>query len=116
MILSAENRSEDPAGSEGSMQLPGPSQETSNNEIENKGHSSLTEIVDILSFFKDPTNKNNNKDSGTGVKPSEPSATTITKQHGKIYRRGHTDNWACHNCKQKGDRWFMQQHECKGQK
>lgn len=31
-----------------------------------------------------------------------------------IYRLGHTDKFACHNCKKQGDRWFMGQHECSG--
>jgi hypothetical protein len=29
-----------------------------------------------------------------------------------IYRLGHTDTFACKNCKQRGDRWFMQIHNC----
>jgi hypothetical protein len=32
-----------------------------------------------------------------------------------IYRVGHTDSWACKNCKLKGDTWFMRDHSCKGQ-
>ncbi len=31
------------------------------------------------------------------------------------YRIGHSDMWACKNCSQSGDKWFMQQHHCKGQ-
>jgi hypothetical protein len=31
-----------------------------------------------------------------------------------IYRLGHSDTWACEDCKQKGDKWFMQQHLCSG--
>lgn len=29
-----------------------------------------------------------------------------------IYRLGHSDTFACHNCKNKGDKWFMQKHVC----
>ena len=29
-----------------------------------------------------------------------------------IYRLGHSDTFACHNCKNKGDKWFMLQHNC----
>ena len=32
-----------------------------------------------------------------------------------IHRLGHSDTFACENCKQKGDIWFMKQHNCKGQ-
>jgi hypothetical protein len=31
-----------------------------------------------------------------------------------IYRIGTTDNWGCKRCKNTGDKWFMQQHQCKG--
>src|SRR5215207_5465939 len=27
-----------------------------------------------------------------------------------IYRLGHSDIWACKNCKQTGDKWYMQKH------
>jgi hypothetical protein len=29
-----------------------------------------------------------------------------------IYRLGHSDTFACHSCEKKGDKWFMQQHNC----
>jgi len=29
-----------------------------------------------------------------------------------IYRIGNTDTWACKNCKQKDDIWYMKQHNC----
>jgi hypothetical protein len=32
-----------------------------------------------------------------------------------IYRLGHSDTFACKDCKLKGDIWFMEQHPCKGQ-
>ncbi len=32
-----------------------------------------------------------------------------------IHRLGHSDIFACQNCKLKGDIWFMKQHLCKGQ-
>ena len=31
-----------------------------------------------------------------------------------VYRLGHSDIWACNNCKQRGDKWFMQKHLCRG--
>jgi pyruvate dehydrogenase complex dehydrogenase (E1) component len=33
-----------------------------------------------------------------------------------IYHIGHSDTFGCHNCKQKGDKWFMQKHFCQGLK
>jgi hypothetical protein len=32
-----------------------------------------------------------------------------------IHRIGSSDTWGCRYCKQKGDKWFMQQHVCKEQ-
>ena len=31
-----------------------------------------------------------------------------------IFRKGNSDTWACKECKVTGDKWFMQQHQCKG--
>jgi hypothetical protein len=31
-----------------------------------------------------------------------------------IYRLGHSDTWACKNCRQRGDIHYMKQHFCKG--
>ena len=31
-----------------------------------------------------------------------------------IYRLGRSDVFGCHNCRQKGDKWFMQKHMCRG--
>ena len=33
-----------------------------------------------------------------------------------IYREGRTDIWACKNCNQTGDKWYMRRHNCRGQK
>ena len=41
-------------------------------------------------------------------------ATTPTNSPSPIYRLGHTDKFACHNCKKQGDKWFMEGHECSG--
>jgi hypothetical protein len=32
-----------------------------------------------------------------------------------IHRLGHSDTWACKNCDQRGDKWFMQNHCCRGE-
>jgi phage antirepressor YoqD-like protein len=31
-----------------------------------------------------------------------------------IHRIGHSDTWGCKYCNQKGDKWFMQKHICRG--
>ena len=37
-----------------------------------------------------------------------------SRESNSVYRLGHSDIFACYNCKQKGDKWFMQKHWCKG--
>jgi hypothetical protein len=37
-----------------------------------------------------------------------------TKGAPPIYRLGHSDKFACHNCRIRGDKWDMEQHECRG--
>jgi len=41
------------------------------------------------------------------------SLSSITESK-SIYRLGHSDTFECHNCKQKGDKWFMEKHFCQG--
>ena len=45
---------------------------------------------------------------------SQPSPSSTTGLNKSIYRLGHSDTWCCNNCRQKGDKWYMQQHLCKG--
>jgi hypothetical protein len=46
--------------------------------------------------------------------PSDPSAHNSSLEVSKqtIYRLVHTDMFACHNCQNKGDKWFMKKHLC----
>jgi septal ring factor EnvC (AmiA/AmiB activator) len=37
---------------------------------------------------------------------------TLSSIAKSIYRLGHSDTFGYHNCKQKGDKWFMQKHFC----
>lgn len=37
----------------------------------------------------------------------------ITKRNKvDIYRIGNTDTFACNDCRLKGDKWFMREHDC----
>jgi hypothetical protein len=47
--------------------------------------------------------------TGGIIHTSPPSSST------SIHRLGHSDTFACENCNQKGDIWFMKRHPCKGQ-
>ena len=48
--------------------------------------------------------------------PSEPSADEPTEQQipNSVYRLGHSDLFACKNCKLRDDKWGMINHRCKG--
>jgi hypothetical protein len=55
--------------------------------------------------------------------PSEPSGANLVSNIVKdlattntIYRIGHSDNFACKNCKVIGDRFFMEAHACRASK
>jgi hypothetical protein len=60
------------------------------------------------------------------IKPSEPSGPSANLDRSNngvrevskstIFRLGHSDTFACHNCKNKDDKWFMQQHNCNEKK
>lgn len=45
--------------------------------------------------------------------PSQPSLQGIVQN---IYRIRDTDTWACKNCKQRDDKWYMQKHLCSGKR
>ena len=53
------------------------------------------------------TNNTNDKNQTTAI---------IVDVSKTIYRLGHSDTFACHNCKKTGDKWFMQTHDCRGKK
>jgi hypothetical protein len=56
-------------------------------------------------------------DSKHPVHPPDPPHPTLAPTAGvgvRIHRLGGTDTFACQNCKMRGDKWFMEQHECSG--
>lgn len=46
--------------------------------------------------------------------PQVASAANTGDVSKTIYRIGNTDTWACKNCKQRDDIWYMKQHHCRG--
>ena len=44
------------------------------------------------------------------------SHASQSKSCNTIYRLGHSDIFACHNCSLRGDKWEMRQHPCRGSK
>jgi hypothetical protein len=67
-----------------------------------------------------PYNNGNDKtSSGTQTSLLTPQQTTTTNDFAvakTIFRLGRSDTFACHNCKNKGDKWFMQRHNCSRKK
>ena len=116
LVADTDHRPEDPEGSEGSMEMPGDNHYK--DDIDNEKDSNILS-KNTQDIAQNPANilkPEDNRNDDMSPKPSElseRSATTITQP--AIYRIGHTDNWACHNCRQNGDKWFMQKHECRGQ-
>ena len=63
----------------------------------------------LLSDFCNPLN-HEFKDKHLWIKKARGlGASTGTDS---IHRLGHSDTFACHNCKVTGDRWFMEKHCC----
>jgi hypothetical protein len=94
-----------------------------NSKIElflNNEHSSMPNIA---TKFVNITNKQNHQatlDTKTWntnlqepLQPLQPSLQVIGQS---IYRIGNTDSWACKNCKQRDDKWYMQKHLCSGKR
>ena len=67
----------------------------------------ISEVPEVTEVFYLPNKKGKDNETGDDSLPSSSSSSPI-------YRLGHSDTYACHNCKQKGDKWFMQKHWCKG--
>jgi hypothetical protein len=80
-------------------------------------------MPNIATNFVNITNKQNNqatldpKTLNTGLQePSQPSQPSLQSIGQSIYRIGNTDSWACKNCKQRDDKWYMQKHLCSGKR
>jgi hypothetical protein len=61
----------------------------------------------------------NNGDEKVSLGDTASSQQTMTNDSAvakTIFRLGRSDTFACHNCKNKGDKWFMQTHDCSGKK
>ena len=121
--LPAEDKTEGSEGSEGFRKGQATSEQNSSIEYTNNLH-------DIPKVFEKTYDNNPNNittreerllDSATKLsEPSEPSGSESfsgfhrdPNRSNTIYRIGRSDNWACKNCRLKGDKWFMRQHLCR---
>jgi hypothetical protein len=124
--LSDENNDADGSdGSDGFSKSLVAFKENNNTKITDN-HENHTNIYEVnTNNIVNNTREKNENPSVTLVEPSEPSAkvlgessTAIVQQAQQvsksIYRLGHSDTWGCKSCRQKGDKWFMQQHLCRG--
>jgi hypothetical protein len=94
-----------------------------NGKIEVFRNNEHINTPNIATNFVNITNKQNHQATlGTETvnkyvqKPSQPSLLSLQGIGQSIYRIGNTDNWACKNCKQRDDIWFMQKHPCSGKR
>jgi hypothetical protein len=67
-----------------------------------------------ISKSSDPNNIGYIDRSTHSIHSIHPDNTLENKPKRDTYRIGNTDIIGCHNCKMTGDRWFMQDHPCKG--
>jgi hypothetical protein len=63
-----------------------------------------------------PYNNGNNKASLGETASSQQTMTNDSAVAKTIYRLGHSDTFACHNCKKTGDIWYMETHDCSRKK
>jgi hypothetical protein len=96
---------------------------THNGKIEVFRNNEHIVMPNITTNFVNITNKQNHQatlDTKTlntiFQEPSQPSQPSLQGISQSIYRIRDTDTWACKNCKQRDDKWFMQKHLCRGVK
>jgi hypothetical protein len=122
-VIEEEYRSR-PEGSEGYTEEPTSQNEDkeSGKEDNSLGNSSVNsdnngQNTDNKGAERSPGHVEPSDSSGQVLEKSSTTSTTADqtkKIPPPIYRLGHSDTWACHDCKQRGDRWFMEKHLCKG--
>jgi hypothetical protein len=96
---------------------------THNGKIEVFSNNEHNIMPNIATNFVNITNKQNyqatldtktlNANLQEPSQPSQPSLQGIVQN---IYRIRDTDTWACKNCKQRDDKWYMQKHLCSGKR
>ena len=94
-----------------------------NSKIEVFRNNEHVVTPNIATNFVNITNIQNNKATldtktfnNTLQKPSQPSQPSLQGIVQSIYRIRDTDTWACKNCKQRDDKWYMQKHMCSGKR
>jgi hypothetical protein len=100
------------------------SKENNSTEITDNSRSSVNISEGNPNNIVNNTELKNESLIVTYIQPSEPSDPSVNVLGGSstanlqqalqvpesIYRIGHSDNWACRNCRLKRDKWFMRQH------
>jgi hypothetical protein len=62
------------------------------------------------------SNTNPSEPSVPSVSDSRPGIAEDVVRPSTIYRLGHSDNFACKNCKVRGDKFFIEGHACRSSK
>jgi hypothetical protein len=103
--------------SDGSIKSNCPPIDSYDTENGNNAIKSSIKTENVGSNIENITKQDNDKQSARSLEssqPSLPSPNSTTNQN--IYRLGHSDKWACKNCKIIDDGWFMRVHNCRGLK
>jgi hypothetical protein len=95
------------------------SKENHNIEISNNSQNPTNIFEGNLDRLVNNTTEKIENPSTIPIKSSEPSEPSVNNATGimsTIFRFGHSDIFGCRNCKQKGDRWHMETHDCNGKR
>lgn len=68
----------------------------------------------MLSSPENGENRAQNRTSEGSEGSEDIVSTLLEHKHDTIYRLGQSDTFACPHFRQRGDKWFMGQHECSG--
>jgi hypothetical protein len=121
--LLSEDKAEGSEGSEGFRKETDIIEQNSNIELTTKDNSSPIIFERTLDNKLNILSARNEKPHDNAIKLSESSDPSGSESisgfrrdpnaSDTIYRLGHSDNFACKNCKVKGDKFFMEEHACR---
>jgi hypothetical protein len=101
-----------PDSPDGSIELRGHQKQDDDIKNEDNDPHNLQKLSNTSQNHVDNTTQLENKQPIASQEPSEPSANKAVEQQipNSIYRLGHSDLFACKNCKVRGDKPFMIKH------
>jgi hypothetical protein len=95
-----------------------PDENQARNEAQNGedtlGGEDTYPLQGIISSPENGENRAQNRTSEDSEGSEDIVPTLLEHGTSTIYRLGQSDTFACQNCRIRGDKWFMGQHECNG--